>query len=94
MKQVRGYQSNLKADVKRIRFDGKPYIIKDEPKHTLAEAKTTLRNLFKNYKIKIYRSEVSEEILKEAIYFHLYSGLKIECLELYLQISSLNNYYI
>ncbi len=54
------------ADVKRIRFDRKPYIIKDEPKYTLAEAKTTLGNLFKNYKIKMYESEVPEEVLKEA----------------------------
>src|SRR3989338_1254580 len=54
------------ADVKRIRLDGKPYTIKDEPKYTLPEAKTTLRNLFKNYKIKMYESEVPEEILKEA----------------------------
>ena len=54
------------ADVNRIRFDGKPYIIKDEPKYTLAETKTTLRTLFKNYKIKVYESEVPEEILKEA----------------------------
>ena len=54
------------TDVKRTRFDGKPYIIKDEPKYILAEAKTTLRNLFKNYKIEMKESEVPEEILKEA----------------------------
>lgn len=54
------------TNVERIRFDGKSYIIKDEPKYTLADAKTTLRNLFKNYKIQMYESEVPEEILKEA----------------------------
>ena len=57
---------DFSTDVKRVRLDGKPYIIKDEPKYTLTEAKTTLRNLFKNYKIKMYESEVPEEILKEA----------------------------
>ena len=54
------------TDVKRIRFDGKPYIVKDEPKYTLAEAKTILKNLFKNYKFEMYESEVPEEDLKEA----------------------------
>ncbi len=54
------------ADVKRIRLDGKPYIIKDEPKYTLAEAKLNLRKLFDNYRIKMYESEVPEEILNEA----------------------------
>ncbi|MBI4144141.1 class I SAM-dependent methyltransferase [Candidatus Woesearchaeota archaeon] len=54
------------ADVKRIRWDGKPYIIKDEPKYTLAEARTTLKDSFRKYKIKMYESDVPEELLKEA----------------------------
>lgn len=54
------------ADVTRIRLDGKPYLIKDEPKYTVTEAKTTLMALFKDYKIKMYESAVPEEILKEA----------------------------
>ena len=54
------------TDVKRIRLDGKPYIIKDEPKYRLSDAKATLRTLFKEYTIQTYESEVPEEILANA----------------------------
>lgn len=54
------------TDITRIRLDGKPYLIKGEPKYTLNAAKTTLRELFHNYRIKMYESSIPEEVLPEA----------------------------
>ncbi len=54
------------TDITRNRLDGKPYLIKREPKYTLDEAKKELRELFRDYRIKMYESNVPEEILPEA----------------------------
>lgn len=49
------------TDIKRISPDGKLVTFGNEPLYTLEEAKTTLKNLFKNYKVKTYESEVIED---------------------------------
>ncbi len=54
------------TDIKRVSPDGKLIIFGDEPKYTLGEAKITLKNLFRNYKIKIHESEVQEEAFTQA----------------------------
>jgi len=54
------------ADVKRARLDGKPYIIKNEPKYTISEARKTLRRMFGNYKLRMIESSVPDETLRDA----------------------------
>lgn len=57
---------DFSTDIKRIRLDGKPYNLNREPGYTLREAKAFLRDVFKNYRIKMHVSRVPEEIYKQA----------------------------
>jgi len=41
------------TDVRRDRFDGKPYIIKGEPNYTLQQGKGLLKKVFRDYDIKM-----------------------------------------
>lgn len=52
------------TDIKRISPDGKLITFGNEPLYTLEEAKTTLKNLFKNYEVKMYESEVIGDFQK------------------------------
>lgn len=52
------------TDVKRISPEGKAVTFGDEPQYALNEAREILKDLFKNYEIETYESEVSEELLK------------------------------
>ena len=54
------------ADIKRVSPDGKLIIFGNEPRYTLGEAGITLKNLFRNYKMKIHESEVQEEDFTQA----------------------------
>jgi ubiquinone/menaquinone biosynthesis C-methylase UbiE len=50
------------TDAKRIKIsDGKPYIIKTRANYTSYEAKEFLKKIFKDYKMRMYQSEVFEE---------------------------------
>ncbi|MBU1205279.1 MAG: class I SAM-dependent methyltransferase [Nanoarchaeota archaeon] len=49
------------TDVKRTSPDGKLVTFGKEPSYTLKDAKSTLKKLFKNYKIKMYDSGVVED---------------------------------
>ncbi|MDD5340818.1 MAG: class I SAM-dependent methyltransferase [Patescibacteria group bacterium] len=55
------------TDLKRISFAGKFIKIGKEPLYKLQEAKNILKKLFKNYRVKIYESEVRPEIVKAKI---------------------------
>jgi len=55
------------TDIKRTTFAGKFITIGKEPLYRLQEARETLKKLFKNYKVKIYESEVCPEIVKAKI---------------------------
>lgn len=48
------------TDIKRTSPDGELIIFGKEPLYTLKNAKMVLRNLFKNYKIKMYESKLIE----------------------------------
>ncbi len=54
------------TDIRRISPEGKLIFFGDEPRYTLGEAKRTFKNLFRNYKIKIYELEVLEEDFTQA----------------------------
>ena len=49
------------TDIKRTSPSGKLITFGKEPLYTLESAKITLKNLFRNYQIKIYESEVVED---------------------------------
>jgi SAM-dependent methyltransferase len=49
------------ADIKRTSPEGKPIIFGKEPLYSLTDAEPALKNLFKNYKIKMFKSEVVED---------------------------------
>lgn len=49
------------TDIKRTSLSGKSIIFGKEPLYTLKDAKSTLKNLFRNYWIQIYESEVVED---------------------------------
>lgn len=52
------------TNIKRISADGKPVIFGNEPLYNLNEAKKILGKIFKDYKVKIYESEVVENFQK------------------------------
>lgn len=52
------------ANIKRTQPNGKLITFGNEPMYSLAEARTTLKNLFKSYRIKFYTSEVTEDYPK------------------------------
>lgn len=47
--------------VKRVRFDGKPYIVHGEPLYTNADAKKTLEKMFQGYKTKFWKGSIPKE---------------------------------
>jgi SAM-dependent methyltransferase len=49
------------TDIKRASPEGKPVIFGKEPLYSLVDAKSALRNLFRDYKIKMSESEVVED---------------------------------
>lgn len=49
------------TNAKRVRLDGKPYIIKGEPPYTIADAKATLQKTFPRFAIKFWRGVVPKE---------------------------------
>ena len=52
----------FETDVKRVSTDGKPITFrKSEPLYGLGEAKTFLKNVFKDYSVKIYKTEGSDK---------------------------------
>lgn len=62
------------TDVERIRFDGKPYIFQKEPKYTTKEAITLIKEVFKNYKLKIHKFKKTEIDFPEANPPYKFSG--------------------
>lgn len=52
------------TDIKRVLRNGKLVTFGKEPLYTLEEAKTILKKLFKNYKIKMLKSEVPEYLTR------------------------------
>ncbi|MBI2662824.1 class I SAM-dependent methyltransferase [Candidatus Woesearchaeota archaeon] len=61
------------TDIKRILPDGKLYIRKSEPQYCLKEAAKFLKELLKNYKVKIVESEVPEEEIKTRGFVYKFS---------------------
>lgn len=55
---------DFSTDVRRVSQSGKLITFGKEPLYTLEDAKTILQKLFKNYKINMYESEVSEHFTR------------------------------
>ncbi len=52
------------TDIRRVRPDGTLYVRSGEPQYSQSEAGDTLRELFKNYKIRMHNSNVPEEKIR------------------------------
>lgn len=61
------------TDIKRILPDGKFYIRKSESQYKLDEAAKFLKELLKNYKVQIVKSEVPEEEIKTRGFVYKFS---------------------
>lgn len=47
--------------VKRVRFDGKPYIVHGELSYTDVDAKRTLKRMFQGYKVSFWKGRIPKE---------------------------------
>ena len=54
------------TDVKRILPNGSSYTVEGEPQYALTEAKKLIRDVFKNYELRMQESEAPEENIEEA----------------------------
>lgn len=57
--------SDFATDIKRILPDGRLYIKKGTPQYKLAQTKTLIKNLFRNYNVQIIESEIPKEIVNK-----------------------------
>lgn len=48
------------TNIKRTSLNGEPVVFGKEPFYNLEGAKTLLKNLFRNYEVELYESEVIE----------------------------------
>lgn len=55
---------DLATDIRRVLPDGRLYFVKNEPQYDLGEGKRLLKEMLKNYELRLYESEVPEEEIR------------------------------